>query len=604
MSLFAYFTNQRVDPEFGTGDTAQGGLAPKGWRGFRQRMTVSRRGSRLLVLTCLMVSICGFSYTTKFEQLHAQFQFRKLTMNSMSEINLRIRNYAQVLVGMGAYIATASQVDVERIEEYVSGLNLERNAPGLQGFAFIRAVPVQDVTLIQRAPGSATGMTLSVNARDQGGDTFIVTHIAGKLGRDQSVAFDRLAEADVRAALEVARSSRETVLVRSKAMPVRAELLMIHAVYGVGIGEAEGVFAGWIMTPFSVERVLDGVTFQLGSLYDVNVYQGSRPDPERALFVSPDNAAAQGQFRHDYTVDHYGSRWLLEFLSTPEFDKSYGSFFPYLLLGMGLVFTLLVHSALKATALRHRSLKLMAELRARQLGAREDENRALLDTSVSVVMVLDEDARITFANEGAATLFGMPREMFEGRDFASVILPHSGERVCDICNAGGPTPDGERLLLDVQTNTWRRADDAVHTTVLIRDVTEQISSRMAIEELHQRYETALTGAGIGIFEIDPVTGKAEMSETWHKIMGTDDPTVPFDRERDFVARVHPDDLPALVAADRKCFAGEAERSIIEYRIRHGEEWRWMYANAVPVSRSSDGRATRLIGAQMDITALR
>jgi len=67
---------------------------------------------------------------------------------------------------MGAYIATASQVDVERIEEYVSGLNLERNAPGLQGFAFIRAVPVQDVTLIQRAPGSATGMTLSVNARD------------------------------------------------------------------------------------------------------------------------------------------------------------------------------------------------------------------------------------------------------------------------------------------------------------------------------------------------------------------------------------------------------------------------------------------------------
>ena len=30
----------------------------------------------------------------------------------------------------------------------------------------------------------------------------------------------------------------------------------------------------------------------------------------------------------------------------------------------------------------------------------------------------------------------------------------------------------------------------------------------------------------------------------------------------------------------------------------------MYANAVPVSRSSDGGATRLIGAQMDITALR
>lgn len=68
--------------------------------------------------------------------------------------------------------------------------------------------------------------------------------------------------------------------------------------------------------------------------------------------------------------------------------------------------------------------------------------------------------------------------------------------------------------------------------------------------------------------------------------------------------VHPDDFPALVAADKECFSGEAERSIIEYRIAMGKGWRWMYSNAVAVARGSDGRATKLIGAQMDITDLR
>ncbi|WP_298860869.1 PAS domain S-box protein [uncultured Sulfitobacter sp.] len=559
-----------------------------------------------MVLICLLVSIWGFSYTTRFEQLHAQFQFRKLTMNGVGGINLRIRNYAQVLVGMSAYIATDSQVDVGKIETYMNGLNLEQNAPGLQGFAFIRAVPAQDITLIERATGSPQGMTLAFKSRDQGSETLIVTTFGPESEYGGLIGVDRLAEADVRDALDFARSSRETVLVRSKAMPAKAELLMLQAVYApsVAAGDTIHVFKGWVMAPFSVETILGGVTSEFGTLYDLNVYQGSLPEVEQALFLTPEEDVVEGHFRHNYTIEQYGSHWLLEFSSKPKFDRRYSSSFPYLLLGMGLAFTALVHSALRATAMRHRSLKLMAELRARQLGAREEENRALLDTSVSVVMVLNEKGQITFANEGAASLFGISQATFKGQNFESVVRMRSGERICDICNAEGMTSIGERLLLDVQTNTWRTAEGTVHKTVLIRDVTEQISSRRAIEALHQRYETALTGAGIGIFDIDRVTGKGELSETWHKIMGTDDLTPPFDWERDFLSRVHPDDLPALIAADRKCFSGEAERSITEYRIRCGEQWRWMYSNAVPVSRSSDGLPTKLIGAQMDITDLR
>ena len=67
-----------------------------GWRGFLQRMTVSWRGGRLLVVTCLMVSFGTFNYSIKFEQLQAQFEFRKLTLSSVGSISLQIGNSAQV----------------------------------------------------------------------------------------------------------------------------------------------------------------------------------------------------------------------------------------------------------------------------------------------------------------------------------------------------------------------------------------------------------------------------------------------------------------------------------------------------------------------------
>ena len=72
--------------------------------------------------------------------------------------------------------------------------------------------------------------------------------------------------------------------------------------------------------------------------------------------------------------------------------------------------------------------------------------------------------------------------------------------------------------------------------------------------------------------------------------------------RQWVDRVHPDDLPHYRAAIIAHFKGETERLEVEYRYRHADgSWHWARQHGV-ASRDQNGRAYRVSGSTGDITA--
>lgn len=579
----------------------------------RQRLTVSRRVSQLVVLMCLLLSGILYNYAVKFEEMHARFEFGKLTNTSVGSIENRISSYAQMLTGTAAHLALTGEDGLATLEEYVNGLDLVKSYPGALGVGFVRAVPARDVPALERALSAQYGRAVEVRSGSAQTEKMILTHVAPSAGNAAAIGIDNSVDSVRRAALLDARAgggtalSARLILVQDETR--QAGFLMARGVFaGPWISEAprdvKNRFMGWVVVPFIGSSVLADVTTNVGQDYEFSVFEGTVPDPAAVLFSSVEGPDQNGAFTTDHVIGLHGRSWLVRFASTPAFDAAYSSQLPNALLALGMLLTLFVALALKSTAQNSSALVNVANMRMKQLGAREAENRALLETNISVVVMLDGQGRITFANEAASVLFGCGRDAFEGRRFSDFVRPHGTKRADGMSNADGFLPSGEKLLLDVQTNTWRTAEDVTQTTVLIRDVTEQINARKMIEALHKRYDIALTGAGIGIFEIDIATGDAQMSETWHKIMGTDNLGVAFDHQRHFLSRVHPDDLPDLITADRRCIAGETPRSFAEYRVRFEDGWRWMYSNAVPVAAGRDGHKTRLIGTQSDITQLR
>lgn len=127
---------------------------------------------------------------------------------------------------------------------------------------------------------------------------------------------------------------------------------------------------------------------------------------------------------------------------------------------------------------------------------------------------------------------------------------------------------------------------------------------LELTAVEERWNLALKGAEIGVFDIDLITEKSVVSDTWKRLMNIplDDPLI--DTQQAFLTKVHPEDLPALQAADAACIDGIADRSICEFRIEIGPDgYRWIKSDAAVVNRDIAGKALRLVGSQTDVTNL-
>ena len=513
----------------------------------RRRIRLSRRSSWLLVILSLLLSVTLFNYARNFEALQAQSQFEKQTTHRMQLLRSQLHIYAQLLNGAAA--AAEAGIGQDAFSQYVSNLDLARTAPGILGIDLVRSS--EPVNAVSHTLDAARGFT-------------------------EPLLSPQLVNASNGA------TSRGFVMVRALAQDHQSTQP-----------------PSWVALWFTGKAVLDGITPTKADEFTLVVTD----DAQNIVTTTAPKGAFVGAQSTLYQAALYGRTWTAKFQSTHAFDRAHASNLPHFLLLIGLVISFALALSLRVTATHHRKLKSAAALRDRQLDARNEENRALLESSVSVVVMLDSEGVITYANEAAAKLFQCDASDFVGKWLTDFVKAYPDDARNLIYNAKGMLECGTCLMLDVQSNSWRTAEGRLKTTVLIRDVTDQVNNQLQIEALHRRYDIALDGAGIGVFEIDLQTGATEMSATWHRIVGTDPSVGAFDHQRDFMGRVHADDLPLLLEADRACIAGETPRSVAEYRFRFGDAWRWMYSDAVPSAVDAQGQATGLIGTQCDVTEL-
>ncbi|WP_165610470.1 PAS domain-containing sensor histidine kinase [Cognatishimia maritima] len=111
----------------------------------------------------------------------------------------------------------------------------------------------------------------------------------------------------------------------------------------------------------------------------------------------------------------------------------------------------------------------------------------------------------------------------------------------------------------------------------------------------------LIDADVGVFDVDLVTGRSTVSPAWKTMIGLD-PDAEILPQQEWLERIHPDDLPKVVAADEAMFSGEAERSKSTFRIRHKDgHYIWLQSNAGISARDASGMATRITGVHTNVT---
>ncbi len=231
----------------------------------------------------------------------------------------------------------------------------------------------------------------------------------------------------------------------------------------------------------------------------------------------------------------------------------------------------------------------------------------LLEAAPVAMLISSEVGVVTWANTAACGLLGRSPTDLVGA-LVPEILPI--EKFQDIAASAGAIAkvlaiqkaDGTEILVEACASKKLHSDGEALFVIALHEVTRFHEVEKQMQGLLERMEFALTGAKIGVFEIDLITRSSVASPSWMRIMG-----LPLDLEVDthlvWRERMHPNDLPVVLAADEDCIKGRTPRSVTVYRMRDvdGMSWRWMRSDAVVAARDASGRAIRFIGTQTDIT---
>jgi PAS domain S-box-containing protein len=133
-----------------------------------------------------------------------------------------------------------------------------------------------------------------------------------------------------------------------------------------------------------------------------------------------------------------------------------------------------------------------------------------------------------------------------------------------------------------------------------RDVTERRRAAEVLRASEERYELAVRGAGVGIWDWNLRTGKVYYSPRWKILLGYDDEDI-GDSVEDWAALLHPDERDWIIKFQDDFLAGTSPTVTVEYRLRHKDgSYRWIVAHGLAV-RDNQGKAIRLVGSHGDIT---
>ncbi len=563
----------------------------------------------LIALACVVMTLLLAVYAHQIGQRRGEQTFSAIVNDSRDALTMRMDSYLLSLNSLAAFYEASDDVSAQDWAVYVEALNIEQTLPGVLGLGFV--LPTDGPKLLNLLDDARAGGEPELVVHPQTGrtDKMIIRFIEPMSTNAAARGLDISFEENRRTAALAARDSglpRLTApirLVQGENSKIGA--LLLRPVYDHSpIPDTQqsriATHVGWVYAPFTMD---DGLHDLFPNGDGDSDYAVSVQDAGETIF-NAGKPAINSPFTRTQTIDVYGRAWTVTWTGTAAFQKAHVSYLPLIVLISGLGMSYLVWRYLRMLSNRENEINALVERKTRALSDRAQQNRAVIENSVFGVMQLDSEGIVRSANAASCAILGVEKAELTGRALSDFVVqdePCEGDgQPC----AAHAMRNGEVCKLEMQTNVWRRSNGMRVQSVLLRDITKEATSLQALTDTEQRWNLALQGAEIGVFDVDLRSNTSVVSETWRRLMG-----VPLDSEIDtqahFFSRVHPDDLPALQAADRDAILGNTPRSVSEFRIRMADgSYRWLRSDAVIVERDADGTALRLVGAQTDITALR
>jgi len=242
--------------------------------------------------------------------------------------------------------------------------------------------------------------------------------------------------------------------------------------------------------------------------------------------------------------------------------------------------------------------------------------RHFVDQAAVPTFLTDLGGQFVYANRACGELFGCAPEELVGRDFSTLVhqedLPRTREQREQLAKGQVDSYEAERRYIRKNGElVWVLASAARlpgsnggpdYLAIQAVNIDRRKKAETAAAASERRWNFALESAGQGVWETDLVKGTSFYSPMWKRIRGYDPDEVVDSSEEAILARVHPDDRARVMDIVRRKNAGEMHKQAFEYREMHRDgHYIWISSNSAPEAWDAQGRPTKFIGTDTDIT---
>lgn len=136
------------------------------------------------------------------------------------------------------------------------------------------------------------------------------------------------------------------------------------------------------------------------------------------------------------------------------------------------------------------------------------------------------------------------------------------------------------------------------------NITERKRIQQELEQSEARWRSVLDGTDQGVWDWNAQSNKVYFSPKWKSMLGYEDHEVGDDLT-DWSSRVHPDDMPQVMADLNRHFNGESDFYENVHRVQCKDgSYKWILDRGRAIGRDQDGKPLRVIGTHTDVTMRR
>lgn len=544
----------------------------------------------IVLAVCLAISYFLFSIVHGMVKSQSEEDFTVLLRQGLTSLSRTGEVYEQTLGSLSGLFIASDHISADEMADFAAAIDVRDSTAGIDAIGFA-----------------------SVNADDPTSQKIIVQRIEPAASHEAMFGLDLSAFPAVLAAAHLARDAHEIHLIPNVTLPGpdggKTSAIMLKPVFRPdhSAAAAEPTLMGYAFTLVDLSQAFATLSEAQSKLIELRAWVGTTDLTTPPIFQSPseDTPNPETALERVQSVTKYGQPITLSWRSTPFFDYSQPFRARWFLLTLCLMVTLLLFTVLRIMIRRERTISVLVEQKSNELETRETERRSIIENAMLSILSVDSTGIILQSNDAAQNLL-LPGNFagLTGRKISN-LLPNLDLKKTDgrfKLTVPSTTISDEETILEVEKNTWLTSENEIRITLLLRDITASEQYAQEIAKTEQRWNMALMGAQIGVFDIDLKNQTSVVSEMWRKMMKITDQADNADPYHALLDRIHPEDRDLLIEAEGACAQGISERAEARFRIKHADEdWRWIQSDAIVVERAANGTAVRMLGTQMDIT---